>query len=172
MRLTMRSPPAATGPRPAAVLPAGQPDRSLSDLPDLLSGLCANQDPRASDVLHTAHRLLQELAAKIDDEDLRHSFLHNVSSCRRIKGEFARLEAAAFSDKENLTTPSASSPDLIESLTPQEIQVLRLLADGLTNRQIAERLVITVGTIKFHTHSIYGKLGVEIAHWQWLMPLP
>jgi LuxR family maltose regulon positive regulatory protein len=39
--------------------------------------------------------------------------------------------------------------------------VLELLAQGLSNREIAERLFITVGTVKTHVHNIYGKLGVR-----------
>jgi adenylate cyclase len=46
--------------------------------------LKTNQDPRAQDVLNTAHRLLQDQAAKIDDDELRRSFLENVNAHREI----------------------------------------------------------------------------------------
>jgi LuxR family maltose regulon positive regulatory protein len=49
----------------------------------------------------------------------------------------------------------------VEPLTERELEVLRLIADGLSNLDIAGRLVITVGTVKAHTSSIYGKLGVN-----------
>lgn len=39
--------------------------------------------------------------------------------------------------------------------------MLGLVAQGLTNREIAERLFITVGTVKTHVHNICGKLGVQ-----------
>lgn len=52
------------------------------------------------------------------------------------------------------------APALTEPLTPREIDVLRLLAAGLTNPQIAEQLVIGIGTVKTHTLSIYRKLDV------------
>jgi predicted ATPase/DNA-binding CsgD family transcriptional regulator len=45
-------------------------------------------------------------------------------------------------------------------LTGRELEVLRLMALGLPNREIAEQLVIVVGTVKTHIHSIYGKLEV------------
>jgi DNA-binding NarL/FixJ family response regulator len=48
--------------------------------------------------------------------------------------------------------------DLMAELTPREIQVLRLLAEGLVNREIADRLNISEHTIKFHIGSILGKL--------------
>jgi DNA-binding NarL/FixJ family response regulator len=46
-----------------------------------------------------------------------------------------------------------------ESLTPREIQVLELLAEGLPNKAIATRLHISDQTVKFHVSSISGKLG-------------
>jgi DNA-binding NarL/FixJ family response regulator len=50
---------------------------------------------------------------------------------------------------------------LTESLTPRESEVLGLLADGLSNREIAQRLNISEHTIKFHIRSILGKLGAS-----------
>jgi DNA-binding NarL/FixJ family response regulator len=46
-----------------------------------------------------------------------------------------------------------------EHLTPREIEVLQLIADGLPNKSIAGRLGISDQTVKFHVSSIYGKLG-------------
>jgi DNA-binding NarL/FixJ family response regulator len=47
------------------------------------------------------------------------------------------------------------------TLTPREREILNLVARGLTNPQIADELVIEVGTVKNHVHSILGKLGVS-----------
>ena len=49
----------------------------------------------------------------------------------------------------------------IETLTPRERDVLALMAEGLANRLIAERLGITEHTAKFHVHTILGKLGTQ-----------
>ena len=49
-------------------------------------------------------------------------------------------------------------PRLIEALTPREIEVLRLMGDGLVNKEIAGRLGISEHTAKFHVASILGKL--------------
>ncbi len=50
---------------------------------------------------------------------------------------------------------------LIEPLTDRELEILRLMVQGLSNPQIAERLIVATGTIKAHTNSIFGKLGVN-----------
>jgi DNA-binding NarL/FixJ family response regulator len=56
--------------------------------------------------------------------------------------------------------PQRSDDDpLAEALTPREGEVLRLLAEGSSNREIAVRLNISEHTIKFHIRSILGKLG-------------
>jgi DNA-binding NarL/FixJ family response regulator len=52
-----------------------------------------------------------------------------------------------------------SSGAFDEPLTPRELDVLRLLAEGLSNKGIAERLAISDQTVKFHVAAIYGKLG-------------
>jgi DNA-binding NarL/FixJ family response regulator len=45
-------------------------------------------------------------------------------------------------------------------LTRREQEVLRLVADGLTNEQIAERLCLSTHTVRAHLYSVFGKLGV------------
>jgi DNA-binding CsgD family transcriptional regulator len=50
---------------------------------------------------------------------------------------------------------------LVDPLTPRELEVLNLIAAGLSNREIAERLVISVGTVKSYTGQIYSKLQVN-----------
>ena len=50
---------------------------------------------------------------------------------------------------------------LAEDLTPRETEVLQLLADGLTNKAIAQRLGISDHTVKFHVNAILGKLGAQ-----------
>jgi len=47
----------------------------------------------------------------------------------------------------------------VESLTPREFEVLRLVAEGLHNREIAERLGVTEHTVKFHLSAVFAKLG-------------
>jgi two-component system, NarL family, nitrate/nitrite response regulator NarL len=63
-------------------------------------------------------------------------------------------------DAEVLRAPSPEGP-LVEPLTPRETEVLQLLAQGLTNRRVGERLGISEHTAKFHVNAILGKLGAR-----------
>ncbi len=75
-----------------------------------------------------------------------------------------------FQEIENFLAETAVSPaqipdnqsdtPLVESLTEREMDVLQLLGTGYTNQQIADELVLTVGTVKTYNNHIYGKLGV------------
>jgi DNA-binding NarL/FixJ family response regulator len=56
---------------------------------------------------------------------------------------------------------SRASDDLTEPLTPRESEVLRMLASGLGNKELASRLNISEHTVKFHVTSILGKLGAS-----------
>ena len=47
------------------------------------------------------------------------------------------------------------------TLTPRELELVQLIALGLRNKEIAERLSITEGTVKVHLHNIYDKLGLD-----------
>jgi LuxR family maltose regulon positive regulatory protein len=59
----------------------------------------------------------------------------------------------------SLIEPSGQA--LVEPLSERELEVLRLVADGLSNREIADALILAVGTVKAHVHNIYGKLDVQ-----------
>jgi len=54
-----------------------------------------------------------------------------------------------------------SPPGLVEELTPRELEVLQLLAEGLPNKAIAQRLKISDHTVKFHVNAIMSKLAAQ-----------
>jgi LuxR family maltose regulon positive regulatory protein len=57
--------------------------------------------------------------------------------------------------------PRTYHDDLIEPITAREMEVLRLIAMGLSNNEIAEELFISLATVKRHVTNLYGKLGVS-----------
>ena len=50
---------------------------------------------------------------------------------------------------------------MVEPLSERELEVLQLIADGLTNPEIATRLFLSLNTVKVHTRNIYGKLDAH-----------
>ena len=80
---------------------------------------------------------------------------------RKLLATFPQQEIVpAAIDKSMAEKPGAESP-LLEPLSTREQEVLELLAAGLSNAEIADQLVVTVGTVKTHMKSIYSKLGVH-----------
>jgi DNA-binding NarL/FixJ family response regulator len=57
--------------------------------------------------------------------------------------------------------PAAGEPGLPDELTPREAEVLGLIAEGLTNAEIADRLVVSAATVKTHVNHIFAKAGVR-----------
>lgn len=81
---------------------------------------------------------------------------------RRIVPAYVATLLAAFGEGEKRAEVSSSSPDLlIELLTAREREVLRLLAEGASNREIARRLVLSLGTVKKYVSTLCSKLGVQ-----------
>ena len=80
----------------------------------------------------------------------------------RVPGYVATL-LAAFGEqnlKDSLLTSARPAP-LVEPLTQREREVLHLLLEGASNREIARRLVVSVNTVKRHVYNLCGKLGVQ-----------
>ncbi|MEJ2210211.1 MAG: LuxR C-terminal-related transcriptional regulator, partial [Anaerolineae bacterium] len=100
--------------------------------------------------------------------------LHRVAS-RGLAPDYAPRLLAAFDPTQKLAaqqlapqaTPAGAPPatgaahPLVEPLSDRELEVLRLLAAGLSNPEIADELVVAVSTVRSHCKSIYGKLGVH-----------
>jgi DNA-binding NarL/FixJ family response regulator len=62
---------------------------------------------------------------------------------------------------ERLLRDEASRNDAAKLLTPRDLDIVKLVAIGLRNSEIAERLFISEGTVKVHLHNIYQKIGVD-----------
>jgi len=82
------------------------------------------------------------------------------ASARGISPEYAGRLLAAFPALEPAETSPKLPTEMIEPLSERELEVLRLIATGATNREIAQDLVIAVNTVKKHVSNILGKLEV------------
>jgi len=67
---------------------------------------------------------------------------------------------ASFGEKDFQTSSSIAQP-LIEPLSERELEILQLIAGGLSNQEIGAQLYLSLNTVKAHTRNIYGKLGVN-----------
>jgi DNA-binding CsgD family transcriptional regulator len=85
---------------------------------------------------------------------------------RRALDAFERMGAepwAARADRELRATGGTSrrrDASTIDQLTPQELAICRLVAEGLSNREIAARLFLSARTIEYHLHKVFPKLGI------------
>jgi len=94
-------------------------------------------------------RLLREAAARGIYAEYVNKLLDGFRVC-----EYGRVG-------ETPILPHAPTPTLPDPLTPREREVLHLISHGLSNKDIAEKLVIALNTVKRHTSSIYSKLDVK-----------
>ena len=77
------------------------------------------------------------------------------SARRGVMPDYVGQILSAYESRAKSTLP------LVEPLSVRELEVLRLMSAGLSNREIAEKLVISTGTAKTHVHNVCGKLGVR-----------
>ena len=78
------------------------------------------------------------------------------------RGEAALDPAVQRHVLDALSDPAAGpEPELPDGLTPREAEVLALIAEGLTNAEIADRLVVSAATVKSHVNHIFAKAGVR-----------
>jgi len=94
------------------------------------------------------------------DEGEPMTYLLRQAADRTIALDYVRQLLAILGTRTK-DQPAIDMSSLIEPLSDREIQVLELLADKLSNAEIAQRLFISLPTVKSHTRNIYGKLGVH-----------
>jgi LuxR family maltose regulon positive regulatory protein len=76
-----------------------------------------------------------------------------------MEGLLTVFDAAKQKSEETSDRPSAQDP--IDPLSPRELEVLRLISEGLSNHEIGERLFLALDTVKGHNRKIFGKLQVQ-----------
>jgi ATP/maltotriose-dependent transcriptional regulator MalT len=90
-----------------------------------------------------------------------------AAAVHRRAGRQARSSAAAARSRElvasceGASTPALAGAEPLVALTRREREIVLLAADGLTDREIADQLVVSVRTVESHLHHAYAKLGIE-----------
>jgi DNA-binding NarL/FixJ family response regulator len=85
-----------------------------------------------------------------------------VQCIRRVAAGGQWLERGAMTESfKRLMASAAAAERAANLLTPRELAIVRLVARGLRNKEIARQLAITEGTVKIHLHNIYQKVGVD-----------
>lgn len=92
---------------------------------------------------------------------LRAWLQHNPKAKDNSLRAYAQRVLLAFEGPAGMSKIDGDTKDLPEPLSKREQEVLQLVAEGLTNQQIAARLVISIRTVKKHVENIHSKLGVE-----------
>jgi DNA-binding CsgD family transcriptional regulator len=137
---------------------AGQPDPAAWDATAAAWESLGEPYPLAYALLRAAHA-----AAATGDRD---TTINRLQRAAKLAGQLSaqlllrQIRHLARRARIDLTADSAAAPTLPFGLTPRELEVLRLVAAGLSNRQIATELFISVKTASVHVSNILGKLGV------------
>jgi len=85
---------------------------------------------------------------------------------RAARDAFDALGAICWSDRARRELRASGdnsrhrTPDTVDQLTPQELQIVQLAAEGLSNREIGQRLYLSHRTVEFHLYRVYPKLGI------------
>ena len=101
-----------------------------------------------------AHLLLGDTSTSTTDLDLVDEILDRVPDPGDLRDRSARLRA-------QLDAPVRLASEFGDALSERELDVLRLAAEGLDQRQIGEQLFISYNTVKSHLKTAYRKLGVS-----------
>ena len=98
----------------------------------------------------------------VDEGEAMRNLLRHAAA-RGMASSYTRRLLSAFDEPaQPVSSPvQATSKDLAVPLTGREVEILRLIAGGMRNQEIADHLFISLSTVKRHIANAYGKLGVS-----------
>lgn len=110
----------------------------------------------------TDEQVIQAIAAGAYGIVLKESAAASLVTCLRHVAEGRKwLPSSIVQPAISRASAAARRTSPFALLTRREKEVARLIADGLSNRDVAARLAMSEGTVKIHLHTIYSKLGVD-----------
>lgn len=104
---------------------------------------------------------LNEALSLYKEYDMKVMFLERELKCFSLFKDIDSSFKNFYRCQNNVSPKSKMSDELIENLTSRELEILEIIAKGKSNKEIAEKLFISVGTTKWHINNIYGKLSVK-----------
>jgi ATP/maltotriose-dependent transcriptional regulator MalT len=120
---------------------------------------------RTSLTREEAARALRDLAreGRIKESDEHGALVYSrrTSEPAPVQSKAEALSAVALASPASPNAVRLADDDLVESLTERELEVLTLMSSGHSNAEIAQKLFVSVGTIKTHTNNIFRKLDVQ-----------
>jgi DNA-binding CsgD family transcriptional regulator len=147
--------------RAAVAVAVGQPERAAK----LLGGAAALRERAGAEPPGTYRDVDDRAAAAMRTALGEEAFLAAWIEGRRMTAEeamtFALAAAAAMQAGTHADEEERSARAYPDDLTEREVEVLRLLAGGLSNREIADNLVISIRTVERHIANIYEKIGAH-----------
>lgn len=136
-----------------------EPDEAVANLAELTADLEQGEPAIVALLPH------QELAGIVWSAGARGLLFREVTRERLMAAVTAAAAGLTSLEPELLdeVRPTSSPEEMrpAEALTPRELEVLQLLAEGLANKEIALRLEISEHTVKFHVNAIMGKLAAQ-----------
>jgi DNA-binding CsgD family transcriptional regulator len=163
----------------AAALGADRPGSLGAALSDRLLGLIAGSKGQPDGAREYCERSAAALDARgmLFEAAVSRLYAGTVENVRQALTAFEGMGAARYADKARRTLRSLGvrlpSPrtgrKANQPLSGREMEVARLVADGLTNAEIAQRLVLSVRTVESHLDHVYARLGISsraaLARW-------
>ena len=87
--------------------------------------------------------------------------MNTVTPVTHTEAKLLNMFADFLRERVQPNSLASENEGMTETLSRREIEVLRLVKAGLTNREIAQRIVVEPGTVKRHVHNILGKLNAR-----------
>ncbi len=131
----------------------------------ILQALAYEMANQIDDALHILKDVLRRtnidgfIRLFVDEGESMQHLLHELHHQGFIPDYTQKLLDAFDTPVETMQIPANQA--LIEPLSDRELEILQLVADGLSNREISELLYLALSTVKGHNRNIYGKLGVS-----------
>jgi LuxR family maltose regulon positive regulatory protein len=119
-----------------------------------------NEPEKALEAIHAALDMTSpegNIRSFLDEGEAVAQLLYQAAQ-KGIYPEYCNMLLDSFKLK---TEQAATHPDLVEPLSERELEVLEHIAQGCSNQEIAQELVVSLYTVKSHARNIFGKLGVK-----------